>query len=46
MQIASIVGGESDIYVCLSLPGQSSPKDWDFAAPESILEQQGVQLQI
>ena len=36
-KIASIVRGESDIYICLSLPGKSSPKDWDFAAPESIL---------
>ena len=36
-KIASIVHGESDIYICLSLPGKSSPKDWDFAAPESIL---------
>ena len=36
-KIASLVRGESDIYICLSLPGKSSPKDWDFAAPESIL---------
>ena len=36
-KIASILRGESDIYICLSLPGKSSPKDWDFAAPESIL---------
>jgi 3'(2'), 5'-bisphosphate nucleotidase len=21
---------ESNIYICLSLPGKSSPKDWDF----------------
>ena len=28
------------IYV-LSLPGQSSPKDWDFAAPEAILKAAG-----
>ena len=40
-KIASIVGGESDIYICLSLPGKSSPKDWDFAAPESILRAAG-----
>ena len=40
-KIASIVRGESDIYICLSLPGQSSPKDWDFAAPESILKAAG-----
>ncbi len=40
-KIASIVGGESDIYICLSLPGKSTPKDWDFAAPESILKAAG-----
>ena len=36
-KIASILRGEADIYICLSLPGQSSPKDWDFAAPAAIL---------
>ena len=40
-KIASLVRGESDIYICLSLPGKSSPKDWDFAAPESILKAAG-----
>jgi 3'(2'), 5'-bisphosphate nucleotidase len=40
-KIASIVRGDSDIYICLSLPGKSSPKDWDFAAPESILKEAG-----
>ena len=40
-KIASIVQGESDIYICLSLPGKSAPKDWDFAAPESILKAAG-----
>ena len=40
-KIASIVQGESDIYICLSLPGKSAPKDWDFAAPESILNSVG-----
>ena len=40
-KIASIVRGESDIYICLSLPGKSSPKDWDFAAPEVILKAAG-----
>ena len=40
-KIASIVRGESDIYICLSLPGKSAPKDWDFAAPESILKAAG-----
>ena len=40
-KIASILRGESDIYICLSLPGKSSPKDWDFAAPEAILKMAG-----
>ncbi len=40
-KIASIVRGESDIYICLSLPGGSSPKDWDLAAPEAILKAAG-----
>ncbi len=40
-KIASIVRGESDIYICLSLPKKSSPKDWDFAAPEAILKAAG-----
>ena len=40
-KVASIVRGESDIYICLSLPGKSSPKDWDFAAPEAILKASG-----
>ena len=40
-KIASIVRGESDLYICLSLPGKSSPKDWDFSAPEAILKAAG-----
>ena len=40
-KIASIVRGESDLYIGLSLPGKSSPKDWDFAAPEAILKSAG-----
>ena len=40
-KVASIVRGESDIYICLSLPGKTSPKDWDFAAPEAILKSAG-----
>ena len=40
-KIASILRGESDIYICLSLPGESCPKDWDFSAPEAILKAAG-----
>jgi len=36
-KIASILRGENDVYISLSLQGQSSPKDWDFAAPEALL---------
>ncbi len=40
-KVASIIRGESDIYISLSLPMQSSPKDWDFAAPEAVLRAAG-----
>ena len=40
-KIASIMRGDTDIYICLSLPGKSSPKDWDFAAPEAVLKASG-----
>ncbi len=40
-KIASIIRGDGDIYISLSMPGQSSPKDWDFAAPEAILRRAG-----
>ena len=40
-KIASIIRGDSDIYISLSLIGKSSPKDWDFAAPEAILKAAG-----
>ena len=40
-KIASILRGESDIYICLSMPGKTAPKDWDFAAPSAILKAAG-----
>ena len=43
-KIASIIRGDSDIYICLSLPGKGSPKDWDFAAPEAILNAAGGRI--
>ncbi len=43
-KIASILRGESDIYICLSLPGESSPKDWDFAAPAAALKAAGGKI--
>ena len=43
-KITSIIRGESDIYISLSLPGESCPKDWDFAAPEAILNAAGGKI--
>ena len=40
-KLTSIVRGESDIYISMSMPGGSSPKDWDFAAPEAVLKAAG-----
>ena len=40
-KIASIIRGESDIYIALSLTGKSAPKDWDFAAPHALLKAAG-----
>ena len=40
-KIASIIRGESDIYISLSLEGKSAPKDWDFAAPHALLKAAG-----
>jgi 3'(2'), 5'-bisphosphate nucleotidase len=43
-KIASIVKGDADIYICLSFPDKSSPKDWDFAAPEALLNASGGRI--
>ena len=43
-KVASILRGESDIYISLSIPKKSAPKDWDFAAPEAILKAAGGSL--
>ena len=40
-KITSIIKGESDLYICLSLPNKSAPKDWDFAAPAALLKAAG-----
>ena len=34
-KVASILRGESDVYISLS--GQTSPKDWDIAAPHALI---------
>ncbi len=38
-KVASILRGESDVYISLS--GKTAPKDWDMAAPQAILEAAG-----
>ena len=43
-KIASILRGESDIYISLSLPGASAPKDWDFSAPVALLKAAGGEV--
>ena len=43
-KVASIIRGESDIYISLCLDGKSFPKDWDFAAPEAILKAAGGRI--
>ena len=43
-KITSIIKGEVDIYISLSLPGKDAPKDWDFAAPEAILVASGGKI--
>ena len=40
-KITALIRGEGDIYITLSIPGKSAPKDWDFAAPEAILKASG-----
>ena len=38
-KVASILRGESDVYISLS--GKTSPKDWDIAAPHALIEAAG-----
>jgi 3'(2'), 5'-bisphosphate nucleotidase len=38
-KIAALVEQRADLYI--SVPGQSAPKDWDFAAPEIVLTEAG-----
>lgn len=41
-KVASILRGESDVYISLS--GKTSPKDWDMAAPHALIEAAGGML--
>ena len=36
-KVVSIIKGEADLYISLSDREKSCPKDWDMAAPESII---------
>ncbi len=38
-KVASILRGESDVYISLS--GKTSPKDWDMAAPHALIQAAG-----
>ena len=38
-KVASILRGESDVYISLS--GKTSPMDWDMAAPHALIEAAG-----
>jgi len=38
-KVASILRGETDVYISLS--GNTSPKDWDMAAPHALIEAAG-----
>ena len=36
-KVSAILRGEADIYISYSDPGQPTPKDWDMAAPSSVI---------
>ena len=38
-KVASILRGEADVYISMS--GETSPKDWDMAAPHALIEAAG-----
>ncbi len=40
-KISSILRGETDLYITYSGPNESCPRDWDMAAPYSILKNAG-----
>tara|TARA_Y100000589_G_scaffold42156_1_gene35390 strand:- start:576 stop:1463 length:888 start_codon:yes stop_codon:yes gene_type:complete len=40
-KVASILKGYGDLYISFSLPNSSCPKDWDMAAPSSIIRGAG-----
>ncbi len=40
-KVSSILKGYGDFYISFSLPNSSCPKDWDMAAPSSIIRGAG-----
>ena len=43
-KITAILRGEADLYITYSGPKESSPKDWDFAAPFALLKGNGGKI--
>jgi len=43
-KITAILRGEADLYITYSGPEDSSPKDWDFAAPFALLKGNGGKI--
>ena len=40
-KVTSILRGDADVYISYSFKEKSSPKDWDFAAPEILMRGAG-----
>ena len=40
-KITSILKGEGDVYISYSLPSGTCPRDWDIAAPASLIKGAG-----
>ena len=43
-KVASLIKGDADLYISYSKKGGPCPKDWDMAAPESVLRGLGGSL--
>ena len=40
-KVTALIEDQADLYISYSPKGKSSPKDWDIAAPESIIKGAG-----
>ena len=40
-KISSILRGKGDLYISYALAGGTCPKDWDIAAPLSLIKEAG-----